>query len=872
MKKSKARVISLSLVAALSLSSASVLAACGKRKADNESTPLTMASDLFDGVFNPFFYTSGPDGEVVGQTQIGMLSGDADGNPVAGEDEPCVVQEYSIVTTGTSADKGAEGSKDEYANYYTDYYFAIKNDLVFSDGNDLTIEDVLFNIYMYLDPSYVGSSTMYSVNIRGLVPYRTQRADALDEDSFNEEMNNEAQKRIDKISNWALQDQPGNLINGTDEQMTADVNKVEELFMEELNTDWTTAMNADMKEYEKYHFTENWQVFVYNYGLITARPLRNESGDIYDYEIDDSAVPDNVEKTQSALVQYVFDTMIGKSSRQNPDDTYRTNLYNVVNFYATANTFRSYLVAEAMRASLDSDVLNVPNISGIKAEFDQTSIPSADGGTIDLKGTYDVLHITINGEDPKAIQNFSFTVAPMHYYSPIADEFDYEKNNFAVKWSDSEFMDEIRAIQVPLGAGPYRATRSGGSSATETVDKGEFYKNNIVYFERNENFMLGAPKIRYLRYQVISQSLLYESIQSGTIHYGSPTATSTIIGRLEGGDKKTLDYVDTDNLGYGYIGINASKVESLYIRKAIMYALNPQLALDYYGGGQLADIIYRPMSTTLKDYYPKDATAYYPFDESGQTSLAYAQLAGYTPDEDGTLRNSSGETLSFTFTVAGDSTDHPAYQTMLTARNILNEVGFDVEVTTDSTALSKLASGQLEVWAAAWSSSSDPDMYQVYHKDSSATSILNWGFPTIDRSTDSAREHERLLLDELAVRIEEGRETTVVSERRNAYSVSTADPIDYVEKTEYEVNGETLVDVTIAEEGGNPDLTYEETISRLSALDLVMELAVEFPLYQRRALYVFQRDLFNEDTLKLFDESTAFQSPLSKIWLVSFAD
>ena len=60
-------------------------------------------------------------------------------------------------------------------------------------------------------------------------------------------------------------------------------------------------------------------------------------------------------------------------------------------------------------------------------------------------------------------------------------------------------------------------------------------------------------------------------------------------------------------------------------------------------------------------------------------------------------------------------------------------------------------------------------------------------------------------------------------------------------------------------------------MSGLSALDLVMELAVEFPLYQRSALYVFANGLFDEATLALFDESTAFQSPLSKIWLVSYA-
>lgn len=845
MKKSrKVRALSCTVAAALSLGTVSmVLSACTKQKRDNETTPLTLASDLFDGVFNPFFYTSGPDGEVVGMTQIGMLAGDENGDLVAGDDEACVSKAYSVVTTGDSSQQGTPGSADEYANYYTDYYFAIKNDITFSDGTPLTINDVLFNIYMYLDPAYTGSSTMYSVDIQGLAQYRTQQpGDNADEDEFAGLMDIAAQERIKAIQDWAENDREGDTQNIT-KQMSSDIDKLEELFKEELNTDWTTAMNADMKEYAKYKFTENWQVFMYNYGQYTITPVRDADRNIIDYDV----VPDfdtNMAHDQTTLVNYVYNIMLGgRSSALKP---YKTNLVNVMLYYASASSFRSYLVADETRKALtDPETgeveLRVRTVKGITVEK-RTSIPSADGGTIELGEELDVLKIRINGEDPKAIQNFSFTVAPLHYYSPIADQFTLEsgKENFGVSWSDPDFMNQIRVIQVPLGAGPYRATTSSndGVAATVTPEKSQFYSNNIVYLQRNDNFLLGAPKIKFVRYQVISQSLLYDSINTGTVNYGSPTATTEMIGRLENEDKNSLDYTITDNLGYGYIGINAAYVKDIEIRKAIMYALDPQLALDYYGGGTLASILYRPMSSTIEWCYPKDATAYYPFDETGETSLRLAQEAGYQPNAQGFLAK-NGETLSFTFTIAGDSADHPAYATMERAADILKDIGFDITVTTDSTALSKLSSGLLEVWAAAWSSSSDPDMYQVYHKDSTATSILNWGFPTIEREGTG---YERDLLDELAARIEEGRETTDREERANIYGGMSGVRID---------------------DGGD--------MTNLSALDLVMELAVEFPLYQRRALYVYQDGLFDEATLALFGESTAFQAPLSKIWLLSYA-
>ena len=843
MKQSrKMRAVSCTVAAVLTVGTASMLlSACTKEQRDNETTPLTLASDLFDGVFNPFFYTSGPDGEVVGMTQIGMLAGDENGDLVAGDDQASVAKAYSVVTEGTSADKGPDGSANEYANYYTDYYFAIKDDLTFSDGTPVTINDVLFNIYMYLDPAYTGSSTMYSVDIQGLSEYRTQQTSTGAADNFENEMDARAQARIKVIQDWAQNNRENDYASlASNTQAVSDIDKLEELFLEELNTDWTTAMNADMDEYEKYGFTENWQVFMYNYNQYTIEPIRDPATHkVTGYKVT-ADFDTGMAKDQATLVNYVYSIMLG--GRESASKSYKTNLVNVMLYYASASSFRSYLVADETRKELTNEAgeveLRVRTVSGITT-MRGTSIPSEDGD-IELGEELDILHIRINGEDPKAIQNFSFTVAPLHYYSPIADQFTLEegKENFGVSWSDPDFMNEIRVIQVPLGAGPYRASVLGGCDASTIPDKGDFYSNNMVYLERNDSFLLGAPKIKYVRYQVISQSLLYDSIKSGTVNYGSPTATNEMIGRLENEDRNTLDYTITDNLGYGYIGINAAYVKDREIRQAIMYALDPTLALAYYGGGTLASILYRPMSSTIEWCYPKDATAYYPFDATGQTSLQLAQKAGYEPNSEGLLEK-NGETLSFTFTIAGDTSDHPAYATMERAADILNGIGFDISVTTDSTALSKLSSGLLEVWAAAWSSSSDPDMYQVYHKDSTATSILNWGFPTIEREGTTL---EKDLLDELAIRIEEGRETTDRTERANIYGGMTG--------------------VSLAEGG---------SMEQLSALDLVMELAVEFPLYQRKALFVYQEGMFDEETLDLFAESTAFQSPISKIWLVSYA-
>ena len=141
----------------------SAFAGCAP-KATKDS--IVLMTEEMSGLFNPYYATSGADMDVVGMTQIGMLSTSGKGEIVAGDDEPCVVESYGIETTGTG-----ETQK-------TVYTFVLKNGLKFSDGKPLTMNDVMFNIYEYLDPVYTGSSTMYSIDIDGLTEYRTQSTSA----------------------------------------------------------------------------------------------------------------------------------------------------------------------------------------------------------------------------------------------------------------------------------------------------------------------------------------------------------------------------------------------------------------------------------------------------------------------------------------------------------------------------------------------------------------------------------------------------------------------------------------------------------------------------------------------------------------------
>ena len=181
MKTNRKRLLAL-LLAIVTL--AVTLAGCGGDPSDpagsgtvidNESTRLVLSTSELDGVFNPFYSSSAPDGQIVGMTQISMLSSDKEGKVAYGKDEACVVLDYEAIP-----------QKDSAGNTKTTVYrFVLKNDIKFSNGSPLTMKDVLFNLYVYLDPAYYGSATIYSTDIVGLDEYRTQSKNKNEQDDFD---------------------------------------------------------------------------------------------------------------------------------------------------------------------------------------------------------------------------------------------------------------------------------------------------------------------------------------------------------------------------------------------------------------------------------------------------------------------------------------------------------------------------------------------------------------------------------------------------------------------------------------------------------------------------------------------------------------
>ncbi len=847
MKKSIKRVACLLLSAMTAFS----LVGCGDEEDsstggsaktyDTETRPVVFATEALDGNFNPFFATSGTDTEMISMTQIGMLSSDENGNIAYGNDQPCVTLDYKETV-----------AEDQSS---TEYEFIIKKGIKFSDGVELTIKDVLFNLYVYLDPAYMGSATMYSTDIVGLKRYRAQDPNLQDDSAVTDSTLSagfyaDALARKQNILDYLDKDSGMTFTADEEAQIKEDIELVKELFQEEVESDWTANAGTQEGYKDEYTFTEDWEIYYFVEGLVTVWTVQGkgqkdengkyitsltpagvklEDGSTYDGSHYNAERVEGIQEAMSAGTTDVQKEKLAKEfAIKTVYESYTTidsQIMQILNFWATGANILDKFAAEARTEYYEGKKkdgkLVVETISGITTGTTTTDFK---GNEI---GAHDVLKIKINGIDPKAKYNFAFAVAPMHYYSnETATAKADGKTYFGVEFSNNTFFEEVLQADaknaLPVGAGVYKASTWNGQG---TPTGNTFYADNFVYFERNTNFEtvggdeITNAKIKYLHYKVVNSDKLMEALKAKNIDVGEPNATEANINAIK--DIAHLNQKTVTTNGYGYVGINPKYVPDIEVRRAIMMAFDPIHCLNYYSE-KYASIIYRSMSKESWAY-PKDAESYYGVATSETEILNLVKEAGWTKASDGKLKNSKGEVLKFTFTIAGATTDHPAATMFSEAADFLNKCGFDITVTTDVSALKKLATGQLEVWAAAWSSTVDPDMYQVYHKDSKATSVNNWGYPTILNDSTGQFTYEQGIIDELSTLIEEARETNVQSTRAEKYS---------------------------------------------QALDLVMELAVEFPTYQRKDLVVYNKDVISASSLN--QKPTSYAGVINEIWELDY--
>ncbi len=152
-----------------------LLSGCAAQTPAQEPADTLVVGTLsFDGKFSPFFYTNAYENDVLQLVHVPLLGTDREGavvlRGISSEVRPYNGTDYTY--TGIS-----ECSVTENPDGTVFYDFTLREGVVFSDGTPLDIDDVIFSLYVPLDPSYDGIMTLYSLPIQGLEDYREGDAD-----------------------------------------------------------------------------------------------------------------------------------------------------------------------------------------------------------------------------------------------------------------------------------------------------------------------------------------------------------------------------------------------------------------------------------------------------------------------------------------------------------------------------------------------------------------------------------------------------------------------------------------------------------------------------------------------------------------------
>lgn len=168
-------------------------------KGDGQAdVPLIIGCKSFAKNFNPFSAENEADRQAVDLTQIKLVTNDRAGKilykGIDGE-----VREYD----GKSYTYyGATDLEIDYREKTdtTKYTITLRDDLVFSNGEKLTIDDVIFSMYVFCDTSYKGSMQLKNMPIKGLLNYQADSRNA--EKLSDKKVQRYIKKNSSKLKKW----------------------------------------------------------------------------------------------------------------------------------------------------------------------------------------------------------------------------------------------------------------------------------------------------------------------------------------------------------------------------------------------------------------------------------------------------------------------------------------------------------------------------------------------------------------------------------------------------------------------------------------------------------------------------------------------
>ena len=629
------------------------------RAESGDGQTLVAASNHFEGKFSPFFAQSKEDMDVVELITPPILTSDREGaiveNAIEGETREYNGTDYEY--TGM-----ADVAVTENEDGTVDYDITIRDDLKFSDGEPMDIDDVIFSLYVLCDPTYDGSITLYSQPIVGLEEYRSGMA------VLSTLIGNAGPDNTD-FSLW------------TEEQQTAFWDAVEDggaKFAQSI-VDYCVEEGL-AEEGDVATAAANW---AYD-GLpadATAVDFFKAIGAAYDWSFSAMEAEAATESLASCLPEDVYNYgTTGVSTGESADHiagVERTGDYSmrVKTSEIAANTIYQlgyyvgalHYYGDESKYDYDNHQFGFEkgNLSTVRAK---TTEPLGYGPYTYKEFTNGTVYLDANPEYYKGEPK----IKHLNFLESLEDDKTVGIESGTIDVSDPSYSDEVRKQITEY---------NGGSEELE---------GDVITMRLYDTLGYG-----------------YIGISADNVKVGSDPASeqSKNLRKAIG----TIFSVYRDEAIDSYYGDTATVIN--YPISETSWA-SPKVTDDGYQVAYSSDVEGNPIYTEGMSTEDKYAAA-------KEAALGYFEAAGYTVENGKLTAAPEGAKLGYQVNIgANGNGDHPSFLLLKNAADAFAEIGFTLTVNDIAQAADlyqTYQSGTAEMWCAAWTATADPDNYQLYH-------------------------------------------------------------------------------------------------------------------------------------------------------------
>lgn len=623
---------------------------------------LVAADTGFESKFSPFFAASAADQGIVDLTQIYMMYTDRVSNPVLkgieGETREYNGTEYTY--TGPADIEVTENSDGTVS-----YDIKMRDDLKFADGTAVDIDDFIFTLYVLLDPSYDGSSTLYSAPIQGLEEYRSGMDTlfnllvAAGRDNTDYTYWTEDQQK----AFWEDLDQAGAAFAQEIVDYCVEGGYNEEGDVAGAAGNWGfSGLAADATAADFF----NAMCEAYEWDLASLSGTESAGSSLFDLMNDYDAYSIGVETGKSADHVAGIQRVDDYSLRIVTSELDATMIYNLAQPIAPLHYY------------------------GDEAQYDYDN--NKFGFT---KGDLSIVREktkTPMGAGPYTFKEYSDGVV---YLEANSNYYKGEPKTKYVNVKETQEADKIAGID----AGTIDV--SAPSYSTDAAKQ-------IAEYNGGDDSLDGSKITTKL---IDYRGYGYIGIAAKNVKVGDDPASDASKNLRKG--IATLIAAYRDEGIDSYYGDTASVIN--YPISNTSWAA-PQVTDDGYQVAYSVDVDGNAI-------YTSDMKAEDKYEAAKKAALGYFEAAGYTVEDGKVTAAPEGAKLEYTVNIGADGVgDHPSFLILKNAADAFKAIGMTLTVNDMAQASDLFASyqsGAAELWCAAWQASSDPDMYQLYHSNGS---------------------------------------------------------------------------------------------------------------------------------------------------------